>query len=75
MSSNGSLNLPVNSQHMIQDFIEQDKRYIKFFFVKDFKPGFHIVSQFFLIHWNIILKEPVNTVWKFSKGICLGVNL
>ena len=55
-------NLPknsVNSQDMIQDFIKQNKRYIKFLFVKDFQTGFDVMPQFFPIYRHIILVHPV----------------
>lgn len=35
---------PVNPEHVVQHFIEQDQRNVKFFFIEDFQPCFDIIS-------------------------------
>lgn len=41
LGSNNSL--PVDPQHMVQYFIEQDQGHIKFFFIEDLQPSLDIV--------------------------------
>lgn len=36
--------LPVNPEHMVQHFIEQDQGNIQFFFIEDLQPSLDIVS-------------------------------
>lgn len=35
---------PVDPEHVVQHFIEQDQRNVKFFFIEDFQPCFDIIS-------------------------------
>ena len=44
---------------MVQDLVEEDERNVQFFLVEDLESGLDVVSQFFLLDWQVVLGEPV----------------
>ena len=53
------LEYPVDPEHMVEHFVEQHQRNIEFFLVEHLEASLHIVSQLFLLHWEIVLGQPV----------------
>lgn len=47
---------PVNSQHMVQNLVEEYQRNIQLLLVEDLKTGLNIVTQLLLLNWDIVLQ-------------------
>lgn len=48
---------PVNPEHVVQHLIEQNQGNIELFFVEDLQPRLDVISQFFLVHWDVVLER------------------
>jgi len=60
---------PIDSQHVVKDFIEQHQWHVQFFFIEYLKPGFDVVSQFFSVDRNVVLRQPVAVQdWSTQSG-------
>ena len=46
----------VNSEHMIQYFIEEHQRYIQLLLIEYLEPGLDIVPQLLLVNWEVVLR-------------------
>ena len=55
-------------QHMIQYFIKQYQRNIQFLLVEHLQPGLHIITKLFLVHWKVILSQPVTVEDRPGQG-------
>ena len=49
----------VNSEHMIQYFIEEHQRHIQLLLIEYLEPGLDIVPQLLLVNWEVVLRQPV----------------
>ena len=44
---------------MIKDFVKEHKRYVQLLLVEHLQPGLDVVSQLLLVHWEVVLGQPV----------------
>ena len=44
---------------MIEDFVEEHKRYVQLLLVEHLQLGLDVVSQLLLVHWEVVLGQPV----------------
>lgn len=49
---------------MVQHLIEEYQRHIQLFLIEDLQTGLHIVSQLFLLHWDVVLHPKNNSQYK-----------
>lgn len=50
---------PVYPEHMVEHLIEQDQRHIQLFLVEHLETSLHIFLQLLLLHWEVVLGQPV----------------
>lgn len=55
MTTLRSLYSPVNSEDVVQNLIKEHQRNIQLLLIEDLQTGLHVVSQFLLFHWDVIL--------------------
>lgn len=51
---------------MVQHFIEEHQRDVKFLLIEDLQTGLHIVSQFLLFHWDVVLHLQIMNLVKLE---------
>lgn len=50
---------PVYPEHMVEDLVEQDQRHIQLLLIEDLETSLHIIPQLLLLHWEVVLGQPV----------------
>lgn len=71
MTTLRSLYSPVNSEDVVQNLIKEHQRNIQLLLIEDLQTGLHVVSQFLLFHWDVILHTQKH---KLSKILTRAIN-
>ena len=58
----------VDPQNVVENLVKQDQRNVQLLLIEDLQSGLHIVPQLLLVHWQVVLGQPVAVEDRPSQG-------